>query len=158
MNDRPTKRLHRSSKDKMLFGVAGGLAEHLDIDPVFIRVAFVVLGFMFWGVVVYIALAVLTPQESAPASSPGDTARKNVEQIGAEATAAANKAGEEIAKLRVDRLRASYVGGLLVVVGAIILASNLGWFGRWFWSRWWPVGIVAVGALLLLGLGRRKQP
>ncbi|MBM7366425.1 PspC domain-containing protein [Gordonia hydrophobica] len=39
-SDQP-KRLHRSTTDRMLGGVAGGLAEYFDVDSTWVRVAFV---------------------------------------------------------------------------------------------------------------------
>ena len=37
------RRLHRSSKDKMICGVCGGLGEYLDVDPTLIRLIWVLL-------------------------------------------------------------------------------------------------------------------
>jgi hypothetical protein len=42
---RDLARIRRSVTDRKVAGVAGGLARHLDIDPVILRVAFVVLAF-----------------------------------------------------------------------------------------------------------------
>lgn len=42
------------------------------------------------------------------------------------------------------------IGGLIVIVGLVLLLDNLGILdAREFW-RFWPVGLIAVGALLLL--------
>src|SRR5919206_204166 len=38
------RRLHRSADDRVLTGVAGGIAEHLGVDPVLVRLAFVALA------------------------------------------------------------------------------------------------------------------
>ena len=47
-------------------GVAGGLARHLDIDPLIVRVAFVVLTFFGGaGLVLYIACWLLVPEEGS---------------------------------------------------------------------------------------------
>jgi len=63
-------RLRRSVHDRKVAGVAGGLARHLDIDPVILRVAFVVLTFFGGaGLIVYGACWLLVPEEgteSAP--------------------------------------------------------------------------------------------
>ena len=49
-------RLRRSRTDRKVAGVAGGLARHLDIDPVILRVAFVVLVFFGGaGLILYAA-------------------------------------------------------------------------------------------------------
>ena len=55
-------RLHKSTKDKKLAGVCGGLAETLNTDPTLVRLAFALLVFGWGsGVLVYIALALLLP-------------------------------------------------------------------------------------------------
>lgn len=59
------KKLRRSSTDRMIGGVCGGLAEYLDIDPTLVRVAYVLLTFFtaFSGLIVYIILLILMPQK-----------------------------------------------------------------------------------------------
>ncbi len=61
---RDLSRLRRSVTDRKVAGVAGGLARHLDIDPVILRVAFVVLSFFGGaGLIVYAACWILVPEE-----------------------------------------------------------------------------------------------
>ena len=64
------QRLHRSRDDRLLFGVAGGLAEFLDVDPVLVRVGWILLTLATVGIAVlaYIVLAVITPNGRQPAS------------------------------------------------------------------------------------------
>jgi phage shock protein C len=51
------------SRNKKLFGVAGGLAEYFDVDPSPVRVLVVVLTLILWFVpVVYIVLAIWMPK------------------------------------------------------------------------------------------------
>jgi len=55
-------RLRRTTGDRKVAGVAGGLARHLDIDPVILRVAFVVLAFFGGaGLILYAAGWALVP-------------------------------------------------------------------------------------------------
>ena len=66
-----TKRLHLSRTERKIAGVCGGLGEFLDVDPILFRVTFVVLAFFGGvGIVLYIALWLVLPQESPPAISP----------------------------------------------------------------------------------------
>lgn len=64
------KQLVRHENDRMVLGVAAGLADYLNIDPVFVRLGFALLtiagsGF---GLVLYILLALIMPSENAPAA------------------------------------------------------------------------------------------
>ena len=45
-----TQRLYRSQVDRMLTGVAGGMAEYLRIDPVIVRMSWVVAVILTSGV------------------------------------------------------------------------------------------------------------
>jgi len=67
-----TSRLLRSRTDKKLFGVCGGIAEYLNLDPTLVRVAFVIATLMSFGplVIAYLALAFVIPKE--PPRSPED--------------------------------------------------------------------------------------
>ncbi|MFC6287728.1 PspC domain-containing protein [Nocardioides sp. GCM10027113] len=57
-------RLRRSSTDRRIAGVAGGIARHLDIDPLVVRVVLVVLAFFGGaGLLVYGAAWLLVPDE-----------------------------------------------------------------------------------------------
>ena len=38
------KRLYRSKKERMIAGICGGVAEYFNIDPVIVRLIFVVLA------------------------------------------------------------------------------------------------------------------
>ena len=59
-------RLRRSTHDRKVAGVAGGLARHLDIDPIILRVAFVVLAFFGGaGLILYGACWLLVPEDGS---------------------------------------------------------------------------------------------
>jgi hypothetical protein len=44
-----------------------------------------------------------------------------------------------------------WLGTLLIVLGAVFLATSAGWMTWWSWATMWPVLIIALGALLLVG-------
>jgi phage shock protein PspC (stress-responsive transcriptional regulator) len=64
-------RLYRSRDDRMLAGVAAGVAENLDADPSLIRIAWALLTIFTGGIalVVYIVMAIVVPE--APAGYTG---------------------------------------------------------------------------------------
>jgi phage shock protein C len=57
-------RLYRSTTDRSLAGVAGGLAAYLGVDPSIVRVAWVLLAIVTGGLaaVVYIVMAIVVPE------------------------------------------------------------------------------------------------
>ncbi len=58
------KRIYRSRKERMIGGVAGGIAEYFDVDPVVIRFAFIALTlFNGVGVVLYIVGMIIIPEQ-----------------------------------------------------------------------------------------------
>lgn len=61
---RDLARLRRSRTDRKVSGVAGGIARHLDIDPLLVRVGFVILTFFGGGGLILYGVAwVLVPEE-----------------------------------------------------------------------------------------------
>ena len=59
-------RLRRSVTDRKIAGVAGGLGRHLDVDPLVLRVTFVVLVFFGGaGLLLYAACWLLVPEENS---------------------------------------------------------------------------------------------
>src|SRR3954452_25330614 len=64
--------LRRSSTDRMLGGVCGGLADYSGIDPVLWRVGMVALALLGPGVIVYLLLWVLMPTGPAGPQVPLD--------------------------------------------------------------------------------------
>jgi phage shock protein C len=63
-----TGRLTRSETDKMIAGVAGGMAAYFGVDPVLVRVLWVVAGLMGWGLIAYVVLWIVLPR--GPGSTP----------------------------------------------------------------------------------------
>ena len=122
--------LRRSRSDKVLVGVAGGLGRYLGIDPVILRVAFVVLTLAgMAGVLVYIIGWIAIPEEK-----PG-------EQVGTAQHSSGNTAR-------------MIVGGLLILVGGAFLFDNvIPDLSKFFW----PAAIILLGAGVLFGgMGRRS--
>ncbi len=72
--------LRRSAYDRKVAGVAGGLARHLDIDPLLVRVLFVVLAFFGGsGILLYGVLWLLVPDErDGHVVVPSDDSTRNV--------------------------------------------------------------------------------
>lgn len=62
--------LRRSSSNRQIAGVVGGLAEYFEIDPTLLRVIYVVgsiVSVAFPGLLVYLLLWLLIPEDNRPA-------------------------------------------------------------------------------------------
>src|SRR4051794_5208669 len=72
----PPRRLTRSSSDRVLGGVAGGLGRYFDIDPIIFRLGFVVLTLAGGaGVIGYAAAWLLVPADPLAGEPAGDRSR-----------------------------------------------------------------------------------
>lgn len=120
--------LRRSREDRVIAGVAAGLGRYLGIDPVIIRIAFLVLAFFGGsGILLYLIGWVAMPEEK-----PGDPVARSV----------GTGSG--------DTARVA-VGALLVVVGSIWLLERLvPGLGRFVG----PAVLILLGLVVLVG-GRR---
>ncbi len=63
------RRLYRSRSDRMVAGIAGGLAEYLNIDSTIVRLLFVFFALAGGpGLLVYIVMLLVVPEEPLGAS------------------------------------------------------------------------------------------
>ena len=60
-------KLVRSQSDRMFFGVAAGIAEYVNLDPVIVRLIFVLLALSGGpGILIYIIMAIIMPEGNTP--------------------------------------------------------------------------------------------
>lgn len=78
----PTKRLSRSLDLRMLGGVAGGIATYFAIDPVIVRLAFVLLTlFNGIGALIYLILWLIVPNDGSVNIDARAQVRENVDEM-----------------------------------------------------------------------------
>ena len=146
-------RLYRSRQDRMLFGVAGGLARYLGLDPAIVRLVWVLLFFAAGtGILLYLIAAIVIPEE--PAGFPASGANAAGE---GESTAApgARPAGPGIRLGGDDSRGAIILGLILVVVGGWFLVQRL--FPALDGRMLWPLVLIVLGVLLVTGALRRRS-
>ncbi len=79
------RRLQRS-KNRMMLGVAGGIADYFSIDPVIVRVIFILLVFANGlGILLYVLLALLLPKAEAVSGKPLAVVKENLKTAPQEA-------------------------------------------------------------------------
>ncbi len=69
------KKLYRSTKDKKLAGVCGGLAEYINLDPTIVRLLWVLFCLVGAGIIAYIVAALIIPERPAEGSASNTEAK-----------------------------------------------------------------------------------
>ncbi|MGO8686671.1 MAG: PspC domain-containing protein [Candidatus Dormibacteria bacterium] len=122
----PLGRLHRLRSDRVVAGVASGLGAHMGVDPVWIRLGFVVLTFFGGiGLIAYIALWVLMPSaDGVPVvgASPGGRGTG--------------------ADLRI------IAGAFFLIAAVLVLAGNFDFHDS---GLVWGAALIGIGLLFLVG-------
>jgi phage shock protein PspC (stress-responsive transcriptional regulator) len=141
-----TKRLYRSRNNRILAGVAGGIGEYFNIDPVIVRLIFVILTFgQGSGILAYIIGWIVIPEEP-----PHETEDKK-EETADTASSELKKTNHALTESRAPQEgedRPKYViGTMLIIIGAILLVQNL--IGFHFWRLFAPLVLVGIGLVII---------
>jgi phage shock protein PspC (stress-responsive transcriptional regulator) len=152
-------RLERSTTNRVIGGVCGGIAEYLVVDATLVRVVFVIGTFLTagLGVLLYIVLLVLMPLPGHPAPFTSPTAPTTASDTTARAegdpsaTAPTTLAPVDPAarEAEADRRRMAF-GYLLIALGVVFFLSNAGAFRFVQWQYIWPLVLIGVGVLFLV--------
>jgi len=177
------ERIYRSRDDRMLAGVAGGLADLWGADPSLVRIVWALLVLFTGGLalVVYIVMALVVPEEDDlhprpdPAPDPGQafvpptgapadtqpppsTGWTSPPAAGYDAHAArrAARAERRAARRGSGGIPGSLIGGIvLILLGSFFLARE--WLPQIDFDWFWPLVLVGLGvALLVSALGRGR--
>jgi phage shock protein C len=143
-------KLYRSSTDRMLAGVCGGLGAYLGIEPGLVRLFFVLLTIGGGaGVLVYFILWIVLPEAEGGHVASSETIRAGANEI---AERARVFGGDMRTAVAANNTQASMlVGAALVLLGLVFLAQNL----EIAWLHWlnagilWPLLLIAVGMLVI---------
>ena len=170
-------RLYRSRDDRMIAGVAGGVAEYFQLDPSLVRIVWVLLALAGgFGVLLYIVMVIVVPEEdfgadpwtatsgSGPAT-PGAGAGPATPGVGfaggaAGATGPApdwrgQRAAERDARRAARRARGDDGGRTAsLVIGGLLLLAGIGFLVRELipqitFDLFWPLLLVILGVVVL---------
>ena len=169
----------RRGSDRIIGGVCSGLAVYFGVDPLLVRVVFVILALVppSIGIVLYLVLWFLMdpPAGTAAASrsvgerlrAMGDDIRQDFrtgfsrsQTSGAPPPTSGDPAGGPPPDAPHPRGRwgppytnrppGLWAGIILIVLGAYFLLTNLGVLSTFRWDLFWPAVLILLGLLLLL--------
>jgi len=164
------KKLYRNEHNRVLGGVCSGLAEYFELDPTLVRLLFAFTFFIMGvGLGTYIILWIVLPRKGYP-YHPFNNPKVDytVPPQGSQFTPQGNPfAGNQFGTFggtpidnfpQKQKSNAGIIVGLvMIVLGGIILIDNLDIF--WGFNVWrlWPVGLLAIGAVLIVS-GQKNKP
>lgn len=162
------KRLTRSRNDKVLFGVCGGVGKYFDIDPVIIRIIFLVLLFTAGvGFLAYIIAIFIIPEDDksyfnkryTKASDENSISTNNEKMEKGEIS---NNVPEELSEdkkkssNRSSEITGTIIGITLIVFGVLFLMRNFSFLNHIYYSVFpvikrffWPGILIGLGALVI---------
>lgn len=136
------KKLYRLRNDRVLAGVASGLARHFNTDPVLIRVLFIAVALAGGsGILAYIIMWAIVPEEPYQFQAFGDA--------GTNPTTNAVSDDQKPAETHTDARQGRIIaGGVLILLGTLFLAEEF--LPSFDFSKFWPLLLIGIGVLLLL--------
>ncbi|HZD10673.1 MAG TPA: PspC domain-containing protein [Candidatus Binatia bacterium] len=138
-------RLVRSEEERMIAGVCGGLAQYLGVDPVLVRLAFLLLipaGGV--GLPLYFILMIIMPNEEDVDMTQSEIVEKNLEGLG-------DTISSSVERSRQHPNGPVIAAALLILMGFYFLFENFGWVNG---SVFWPLALILLGIFLLVRRGQ----
>jgi phage shock protein C len=137
--------LYRSSKDNMIGGVAGGIAAYARIDPVIVRILFVLMA-MFGGsgMLIYAIMWIVLPLDNSIIIN--DLNSENMEENTKYENGQKSKFQNHPRYKKKDD--GSLIAGLILIsLGVIFLVIR--YFPRIDFGDLWPILLIVAGVVLL---------
>ncbi|MGB2955636.1 MAG: PspC domain-containing protein [Anaerolineales bacterium] len=141
-------KLYRSVSNQMIGGVCGGLGAYVNIDPVFVRLLFVLLLFgTDFGFILYLLLWILIPEEGKDYGFKDDSFSDRVKSMGNDVQKAVTQPHPQSGLI---------LGAGLIIIGGIIFLDrlNFSWLSWMDFDILWPLILIAGGIVLLIRIRR----
>ncbi len=147
--------IRRSAADRVVAGVCSGLATYLKLDPVLVRLIFVLLAiFGGGGLLAYIILWIVLPEEfnyidMGAATSAGQKAStESAGNVHTDTPADEQKANSAPKQPTPQNYNAQFIGGIiLITIGSLFLIASF--IPRINFGDLWPILLIVAGVAIL---------
>jgi phage shock protein C len=136
------KKLYRSRTNRMIAGVAGGIAEYLNMDPTIVRIVAVLLMFAGIGIPAYIVGWIIIPEDPLPEAINKESKMPADKPIAHDHNPATHHRPHDVQQSR------TVIGIILIALGAAFLVQET--FGWNIWSHAWPAILIIIGLVIML--------
>ena len=134
------KKLYRSRRYRVFGGVAGGLATYFSIDPILVRVIFVLVSLMHGlGLLAYIILWIVIPEEPFEVAYPINDQTQHGESANINNGSVAVEAKKGTGTI--------VFGIVLICLGLIFFADRI--FPHFSFDDVFPLVIIVIGGFLV---------
>lgn len=142
-----TNRLYRPRRDQVLGGVCSGLGIYFGIDPVIVRLLFVIFAVAGGaGVPLYIVLWLVMPAEERLGAASQDVVHQNAAEMG-------QRMMDRESWRTVPRERTMWVAAGFIVLGIVLLINNV--FGLSLGDLIFPAVLIVLGVVLVIQAAKR---
>lgn len=150
-----TKKLHRSSTDRIIGGVAGGVAQYFEVDSLLVRLIFLgiaAISQIVPAIVAYLIAMVLIPKDGEKGNPESS---EKIKEATDELKERAEIVVDTLKKAKPHNSRGSFLGLILVLLGLVILFNQLLPALAISGKFWWPSFLILTGFYLIF---RQKSP
>ncbi|MEW6194639.1 MAG: PspC domain-containing protein [Bacteroidota bacterium] len=140
------KKLYRSRRARVFGGVAGGLGDYFNLDPILVRIIFVIITFATGvGILLYIILWIVIPEE------PFELAYKinleNTQTTTGESTETNSKSFEQF-QVEPQKSKGSIIAGVILIgIGLVFFADRF--IPSFRFGDIFPIVLVLIGIALI---------
>jgi len=153
------KRLYRSRSNAVIGGVCGGIGEYFSVDPILVRLAWVLTIFLGGaGLFAYIVAWLIIPSNPGQEWDDDWHWSTRVRQEGAAGGAVPEGVVDPQYQPTSSTVRRSHSDGprtfglILVLVGGFLLVRNF--LPHFALGRLWPLLLIGIGVVIVLGAFR----
>jgi phage shock protein C len=147
--------IRRSATDRVIAGVCSGLATYLKLDPVLVRLIFVLLAiFGGGGLLAYIILWIVLPEDFSyiDMGATGTAGQNASSETNPKASSAGSgpeqKANTATQQAVPQNYNAQFIGGIiLITVGSLFLVASF--IPRINFGDLWPILLIVAGVAIL---------